>query len=110
VLPESKCSLTSYRIFGVHNVVYKRQAWGIAPCFYLPSRSNSTRKKHSFWSIVLCPRALYVARPVCEIALLINHPVLGNAGIKPHKVNVSELDYSFLTISIHFSVEKDLGL
>ena len=25
--------------FGIHNVVYKRQAWGIAPCFYLPSRS-----------------------------------------------------------------------
>lgn len=27
-----------------------------------------------------------------------------------HQVNASRLDYSFFVISIHFSVEKDLGL
>lgn len=96
--------------FGIHNVVYKRQAWGIAPCFYLPQSVIALAKASLFGSIVLFPRALYMTRPVCKIALLIILVFQKKCRYHSKQVNASRLDYSFFVISIHFSVEKDLGL
>ena len=94
--------------FGIHNVVYKRQAWGIAPCF-LPPQSV----------IALAKASLLVYRLVSSCPVY-NTPSLRNCSFiildfqkcRYHstQINASEIDYSFFVISIHFAVEKDLGL